>query len=65
MLEQHPKIMQVPIITELIKRDLSNIKMFQKNINLNKIEIMFLKGRLIMQKYQKQEIDILKMHLLK
>jgi hypothetical protein len=45
---------------ELIKKDSRNIKMFHKNINLIKIEIMSLKDRLIMEIFQKQEIDISK-----
>ena len=60
MREQHLKIMQVHTIMELIKKDSRNIKMFHKNINLIKIEIMSLKDRLIMEIFQKQEIDISK-----
>jgi tRNA isopentenyl-2-thiomethyl-A-37 hydroxylase MiaE len=65
MLVQHLKIMQAHTIMELIKKVLSNIKMYHKNINLIKIEIMFLKDRLTMQMFQRLEIDISKMHLLK
>ena len=63
MREQHLKIMQVHTIMELIKKDSRNIKMFHKNINLIKIEIMYLKDRLIMEIFQKLEIDISKTHL--
>jgi len=63
MLEQHLKIMQVHTIMELIKKDSRNIKMYHKNINLIKIEIMSLKDRLIMEIFQKQEIDTSKTHL--